>query len=151
MMAETIWEDTHRAFVSCFHAFYPSGYLKWACVCSMLAAVETSTSTSSSCGGQLSQLSNHDRLLTAVLDALCNPLIRLRNTFPITYSPSEGGAGGGEGLSGSAAAQGKGTCKGNLQTGSALSPTENLASITASMIQARNCSQTLKGSQKCHV
>ena len=30
---------------------------------------------------------NYDRLLTAVLDALCNPMIKLRNTFPITYSP----------------------------------------------------------------
>ena len=132
-MADLIWEDTHRAFVSCFHAFYPSGYLKWACVCSMLSAVEASPSSASdsmAAAGGSAQLANHDRLLTAVLDALCNPLIRLRNTFPIIYSPdgdTSGRAGGGGG--GSSSSCGK-------LTGSALSPTENLASITASMLQA---------------
>ena len=54
---------------------------------------------------------NYDRLLTAVLDALCNPMIKLRNTFPITYSPET-----------------ETRCKN-------FSPTENL-SITTSMIQA---------------
>ena len=48
---------------------------------------------------------------TAVLDALCNPMIKLRNTFPITYSPET-----------------ETRCKN-------FSPTENL-SITTSMIQA---------------
>ena len=131
-MADLIWEDTHRAFVSCFHAFYPSGYLKWACVCSMLSAVEASPSSASdsmaAAGGSV-QLANHDRLLTAVLDALCNPLIRLRNTFPIIYSPDGDTPGGRPGGGGGGSGCGK-------LTVSALSPTENLASITASMLQA---------------
>ena len=100
-MANVIWEDTHRTFVACFHAFYPTGYLKWACVCNLLSSIESSVDGTA----------NYDRLLTAVLDALCNPLIKLRNTFPITYSPDS-----------------ETRCKN-------LSPTENL-SITASMIQA---------------
>ena len=93
--------DAHRSFVSCFHAFYPTGYLKWACLCNLLASMEANPSSGM----------NYDRLLTAVLDALCNPMIKLRNTFPITYSPET-----------------ETRCKN-------FSPTENL-SITTSMIQA---------------
>ena len=92
--------DAHRSFVSCFHAFYPTGYLKWACLCNLLASMEANPTAM-----------NYDRLLTAVLDALCNPMIKLRNTFPITYSPET-----------------ETRCKN-------FSPTENL-SITTSMIQA---------------
>ena len=36
---------------------------------------------------------NYDRLLTAVLDALRNPLIILRHTFPITYNMQPTGEG----------------------------------------------------------
>ena len=36
---------------------------------------------------------NYDRVLTAVLDALCNPLIILRHTFPITYNMQPTGEG----------------------------------------------------------
>ena len=61
--------------------------------------------------GNVTNKVNYDRLLTAVLDALCNPMIKLRNTFPITYSPET-----------------ETRCKN-------FSPTENL-SITTSMIQA---------------
>ena len=87
-MADMIWLDAHDAFVACFHAFYPTGYLKWACVCNLMATMENqnemvhlpSTSTDH-------DTMNYDRLLTAILAALCNPMIKLRNTFPITYSP----------------------------------------------------------------
>ena len=51
------------------------------------------------------------RLLAAVLDSLCSPMVKLRHTFPITYSPET-----------------ETRCKN-------LSPTENLC-ITTSMIQA---------------
>ena len=47
-LAEAIWEDAHRAFVSCFHAFYPSGQLKWNVVCQMLSAVEMTSALSAS-------------------------------------------------------------------------------------------------------
>ena len=73
-LTKMIMQDAHRSFVACFHAFYPTGYLKWACLCNLLASMESSSTNL-----------NYDRLLTAVLDALCNPMIKLRNTFPITY------------------------------------------------------------------
>lgn len=40
-------------------------------------------------GHTLSPQVNYDRLLKAVLDALCDPLIKLRNTFPLTYNNPE--------------------------------------------------------------
>ena len=87
-MADMIWLDAHDTFVACFHAFYPTGYLKWACVCNLMATMESQNEV-----GHLPSTStdhdslNYDRLLTAILAALCNPMIKLRNTFPITYSP----------------------------------------------------------------
>ena len=77
-MAGLILADAHRSFVSCFHAFYPTGYLKWTCLCNLLASMEDELEAADS---------NYDRLLTAVLDSLCGPMVKLRNTFPITYSP----------------------------------------------------------------
>jgi hypothetical protein len=73
-----------------------------------LASMESSSSSMLGTDG-------YEGLLTAVLDALCNPLIKLRNTFPITYSPET-----------------ETRCKN-------LSPTENL-SVTTSMIQAGDTS-----------
>jgi E3 ubiquitin-protein ligase MYCBP2 len=103
-MAGLLLADAHRTFVSCFHAFYPTGYLKWSCLCNLLASMEDESSSSNH---------SYDRLLTAVLDALCSPMVKLRNTFPITYSPETETAS---------------RCRN-------LSPAENL-SLTASMIQA---------------
>jgi E3 ubiquitin-protein ligase MYCBP2 len=97
--------DAHRAFVACFHAFYPTGYLKWACLCNLLA-----TMSDSSCLGHVEERS--DRLLAAVLDSLCSPMVRLRHTFPITYTPES-----------------------ETSRAKTLSPSENL-SVAASMIQA---------------
>lgn len=101
-LCNAILSDAHKAFVACFHAFYPTGYLKWACLCNLLATMETSTTADDM---------NSDKLLAAVLDALCSPMVKLRNTFPITYSP-----------------EAETRCKN-------ISPSENL-SITTSMIQA---------------
>ena len=67
-MAESLLKDAHLTFVSCFHAFYPTGGLKWVCLCSLLSNTEERAG---------------DRLLAAVIDSLCNPLIKLRSTFPI--------------------------------------------------------------------
>ena len=106
-LASALLVDAHRTFVSCFHAFYPTGYLKWACLCNLLASMEDS-SLSRPADADL----NYDQLLAAVLDAMCSPMIKLRNTFPITYSPET-----------------------ETSRGKTLSPGENL-SITTSMIQA---------------
>ena len=107
-MAGLILADAHRSFVSCFHAFYPTGYLKWSCLCNLLASMEDNDAHSS-----------YDRLLTAVLDSLCSPMVKLRNTFPITYSPETETAA---------------RCRN-------ISPSDNL-SVTASMIQAGDAVST---------
>ena len=67
-MAESLMKDAHITFVSCFHAFYPTGPLKWVALCSLLSNLDER---------------NCDRLLAAVIDSLCNPIIKLRSTFPI--------------------------------------------------------------------
>eukprot|EP00095_Tigriopus_kingsejongensis_P005847 maker-scaffold697_size109876-snap-gene-0.24 protein:Tk05847 transcript:maker-scaffold697_size109876-snap-gene-0.24-mRNA-1 annotation:"e3 ubiquitin-protein ligase mycbp2 isoform x1" len=100
-MANLLLSDAHGAFVASFHAFFPTGYLKWACLCNLLASIDEPAKPGIT----------YDRLLAAVLDSLCSPFVKLRNTFPITYSPES-----------------ETRCKN-------LSPSDNL-SLTASMIQA---------------
>ena len=39
-MAESLMKDAHLTFVSCFHAFYPTGPLKWVALCSLLANID---------------------------------------------------------------------------------------------------------------
>ena len=73
-MADSLLQDAHLTYVSCFQAFYPTGALKWVCLCSMLSTLE----------GQGSH-----RLLAAVIDSLCNPQIKLRSTFPIGVCETE--------------------------------------------------------------
>ena len=73
-MTELLVKDAHKTFVSCFHAFYPTGPLKWICLCSLLSQLD----------GQPS-----DQLLAATIDALCNPIIKLRSIFPIGVNEAE--------------------------------------------------------------
>lgn len=35
-MVVSVLDECHKTFVSCFHAFYPTGQLKWACLCDLL-------------------------------------------------------------------------------------------------------------------
>ncbi|XP_063236464.1 E3 ubiquitin-protein ligase MYCBP2 isoform X2 [Bacillus rossius redtenbacheri] len=67
-MTNSILEECHQTFVSCFHAFYPTSYLKWNCLCELLAVMDKT---------------HYDHLLSAVLAALCSPTVRLRSTFPV--------------------------------------------------------------------
>ena len=39
-MTTRILEECHETFVSCFHAFYPTAYLKWISLCDLLALVD---------------------------------------------------------------------------------------------------------------
>jgi len=39
-MVMPILEECHEAFVTCFHAFYPTAFLKWTCLCDLLAAAD---------------------------------------------------------------------------------------------------------------
>ena len=40
-MAESLMKDANRTFVSCFHAFYPTGPLKWVALCSLLSNLDS--------------------------------------------------------------------------------------------------------------
>lgn len=39
-MMNSILEECHGTFVACFHAFYPTSYLKWTCLCDLLGDIE---------------------------------------------------------------------------------------------------------------
>lgn len=36
IMLNDILDECHNTFVSCFHAFYPTAYMKWNCLCDLL-------------------------------------------------------------------------------------------------------------------
>ena len=95
MLYEEIMSECHKTFVACFHAFYPTAYLKWTALCDLLAIVNkviyfeihsftiityiyysTLFTFQDKCGGV-------DQLLTAMLASLRCPTVRLRSTFPI--------------------------------------------------------------------
>ena len=73
-MAELLVNDAHKTFVACFHAFYPTGPLKWVSLCNLLNQQEVQ--------------SNY-HILAATIDALCNPVIKLRSIFPIGVTEPE--------------------------------------------------------------
>ncbi|XP_062536745.1 E3 ubiquitin-protein ligase highwire-like [Armigeres subalbatus] len=64
-----VLDECHTTFVSCFNAFYPTSFLKWNCICNLLAQIDK---------GIL-----HSRLLSGVLAGLCDPNINLRSTFSV--------------------------------------------------------------------
>ncbi|XP_050301011.1 E3 ubiquitin-protein ligase MYCBP2 isoform X2 [Anthonomus grandis grandis] len=74
-LMNSILQECHNTFVSCFHAFYPTAYLKWTCLCDLLAETSEVYNPHSA--------SNTQMLLSAVLCALCAPSVRLRSTFPL--------------------------------------------------------------------
>jgi hypothetical protein len=39
-MTASILKECHETFVSCFHAFYPTAFLKWTCLCDLLAVMD---------------------------------------------------------------------------------------------------------------
>jgi len=71
-MTNSILDECHKTFVACYHAFYPTAYLKWTSLCELLSDIDKEQGTTTK-----------DRLLSAVLASLCNSAIRLRCTFPI--------------------------------------------------------------------
>ncbi|KAK0177732.1 hypothetical protein PV328_001750 [Microctonus aethiopoides] len=71
-MIGLILDECHKTFVACYHAFYPTAYLKWTSLCELLSEIDKEQGTSPK-----------DRLLSAVLASLCNSMVRLRCTFPI--------------------------------------------------------------------
>jgi E3 ubiquitin-protein ligase MYCBP2 len=119
-MADLLLNDAHKTFVACFHAFYPTGPLKWVCLCSLLNSLDMQGNSSSSSGGSVG--GGGGRLLSAAIDALCNPMIKLRSTFPIGIAD--------------AAVQQSGGSKADVNnSGGVGSPlVENSLSVTGSML-----------------
>ncbi|XP_073976386.1 MYC binding protein highwire isoform X3 [Rhodnius prolixus] len=70
-LVEEIMNECHQTFVACFHAFYPTAYLKWTALCDLLANINKKNNE------------GVDQLLTSMLASLRCPSVRLRSTFPI--------------------------------------------------------------------
>ncbi|GAB6023050.1 hypothetical protein CHUAL_007142 [Chamberlinius hualienensis] len=78
-MGMTLLEECHTTFVACFHVFYPTSQLKWACLCELLASIEL----------ELTAVDGCDRLLAAVLGSLCSPTIKLMSILPVIINSDE--------------------------------------------------------------
>uniref|UniRef100_A0A8C2KXM4 RCR-type E3 ubiquitin transferase n=1 Tax=Cyprinus carpio TaxID=7962 RepID=A0A8C2KXM4_CYPCA len=77
-LLEAVLQECHNTFTACFHSFYPTPALQWACLCDLLNCLdqdiqEANFRTSSS------------RLLAAVMSALCNTSVKLTSVLPIAY------------------------------------------------------------------
>ncbi|XP_056610662.1 E3 ubiquitin-protein ligase MYCBP2 isoform X7 [Triplophysa dalaica] len=77
-LLEAVLQECHNTFTACFHTFYPTPALQWACLCDLLNCLdqdiqEANFRTSSS------------RLLAAVMSALCNTSVKLTSILPIAY------------------------------------------------------------------
>ncbi|XP_026687508.1 E3 ubiquitin-protein ligase MYCBP2-like [Diaphorina citri] len=70
-LVQDILEECRLTFVSCYHVFYPTAFLKWVCLCDLLITMNKG------------QISSCDRLASAMLASLCSPIVRLRRIFPI--------------------------------------------------------------------
>ncbi|XP_052792731.1 E3 ubiquitin-protein ligase MYCBP2-like isoform X2 [Mya arenaria] len=77
MYVNDILSECHLTFRQCFHAFYPTGSLKWLCLCDLLQHLEPSMSNA---GG-------YGRLLAAIMEAMCHPTIKLTGIMPINCEP----------------------------------------------------------------
>ncbi|XP_059502486.1 E3 ubiquitin-protein ligase MYCBP2 isoform X5 [Stegostoma tigrinum] len=77
-LLEAVLQECHNTFTACFHCFYPTPGLQWACLCDLLNCLdqdiqEANFKTSSS------------RLLAAVMSALCHSSVKLTTILPIAY------------------------------------------------------------------
>ncbi|XP_064481849.1 E3 ubiquitin-protein ligase MYCBP2-like [Ornithodoros turicata] len=90
-MQATLLDECDMAFMSCYHAFYPSTTLKWRGLCDLLLTLGRQPCSSDT--------GTSDRLLAAVLASLCSPIVRLVSLLPPCLDrdvrPSEGTSSGG--------------------------------------------------------
>ncbi|CAH1777009.1 unnamed protein product [Owenia fusiformis] len=88
-MASKILQECHKTFTACFHAFYPTGELKWICLCDLLNSIDPYVGTYHVYNKQMPEkLSENDkppsdRLLSAFMEALCQPTVKLTSILPI--------------------------------------------------------------------
>ncbi|XP_041356631.1 E3 ubiquitin-protein ligase MYCBP2-like isoform X3 [Gigantopelta aegis] len=88
-LREEILLECHETFKSCFHAFYPTGMLKWWCLCDLLCQIEPILEFSpKKCVKKgMPNVSGVGRLLAAVMEAMCHPAIKLTSIMPINCEP----------------------------------------------------------------
>ncbi|XP_032812561.2 E3 ubiquitin-protein ligase MYCBP2 isoform X3 [Petromyzon marinus] len=74
-LLEAVLQECHSTFTACFHAFYPTPALQWACLCDLLTSVDKGSPS----------VPRRGRLLAAIMSALCHATVRLGSILPVAY------------------------------------------------------------------
>ncbi|CAG5134648.1 unnamed protein product, partial [Candidula unifasciata] len=86
-MREEVLNECHATFRACFHAFYPTGHLKWWCLCDLLCQTEPIIERRGTAQQNGSNVLGISRLLAAVMEAMCHPAVKLTAIMPINCEP----------------------------------------------------------------
>ncbi|KAG7266723.1 hypothetical protein CRUP_006269 [Coryphaenoides rupestris] len=78
MLLEAVLQECHNTFTACFHSFYPTPALQWACLCDLLNCLDQDIA-------EANFRTSSSRLLAAVMSALCNTSVKLTSILPIAY------------------------------------------------------------------
>ncbi|KAJ8378390.1 hypothetical protein AAFF_G00242780 [Aldrovandia affinis] len=77
-LLEAVLRECHNTFTACFHSFYPTPTLQWACLCDLLNCLDQDIQ-------EANFRKSSSRLLAAVMSALCNSSAKLTCILPIAY------------------------------------------------------------------
>ncbi|XP_062492909.1 E3 ubiquitin-protein ligase MYCBP2 isoform X5 [Pezoporus occidentalis] len=77
-LLEAVLQECHNTFTACFHSFYPTPALQWACLCDLLNCLDQDIQ-------EANFKTSNSRLLAAVMSALCHTSVKLTSIFPIAY------------------------------------------------------------------
>ncbi|XP_041440248.1 E3 ubiquitin-protein ligase MYCBP2 isoform X6 [Xenopus laevis] len=77
-LLEAVLQECHNTFTACFHSFYPTPALQWACLCDLLNCLDQDIQ-------EANFKPSSSRLLAAVMSALCHTSVKLTSIFPIAY------------------------------------------------------------------
>ncbi|XP_059170813.1 E3 ubiquitin-protein ligase MYCBP2-like isoform X4 [Physella acuta] len=86
-MREDVLNECHATFRACFHAFYPTGHLKWWCLCDLLCQMEPIIERRVTSQQNSPNVMGISRLLAAVMEAMCHPAVKLTAIMPINCEP----------------------------------------------------------------
>ncbi|KAH9488940.1 E3 ubiquitin-protein ligase mycbp2 [Bulinus truncatus] len=86
-MREEVLNECHTTFRACFHAFYPTGHLKWWCLCDLLCQMEPILERRGATQQNSPNVVGISRLLAAVMEAMCHPAVKLTAIMPINCEP----------------------------------------------------------------
>ncbi|KAF3843349.1 hypothetical protein F7725_002198 [Dissostichus mawsoni] len=77
-LLEAVLQECHNTFTACFHSFYPTPALQWACLCDLLNCLDQDIA-------EANFRTSSSRLLAAVMSALCHTSVKLTSILPIAY------------------------------------------------------------------